>query len=55
MTQVIPNARLCQALLDCVADRAHTIETGSDSYRFPRTLEFLGHARSTADGLSLAR
>lgn len=38
-TQVIPNARLCKALLDRVTDRAHIIETGNDSYRFRRTLE----------------
>ena len=38
-TQVIPNARLCKALLDRVTDRAHIIETGSDSYQFRRTLE----------------
>jgi hypothetical protein len=29
-TQVIPNARLCKALLDRITDRAHTIETGAD-------------------------
>ena len=45
-TQVIPNARLCKALLDRITDRAHIIETGSDSYRFRRTLELRGrHAR----------
>jgi DNA replication protein DnaC len=38
-TQVIPNARLCKALLDRITDRAHIIETGSDSYRFRRTAE----------------
>ena len=38
-TQVIPNARLCKALLDRVPDQAHIIETGADSYRFRRTLE----------------
>jgi DNA replication protein DnaC len=38
-TPVIPNARLCKALLDRVTDRAHIMETGSDSYRFRRTLE----------------
>lgn len=38
-TQVIPNARLCKALLDRITDRAHIIETGTDSYRFRRTLE----------------
>src|SRR5688572_5846484 len=38
-TQVIPNARLCKALLDRITDRAHILETGTDSYRFRRTLE----------------
>jgi DNA replication protein DnaC len=37
-TQVIPNPRLCKALLDRVTDRAHIIETGTESYRFRRTL-----------------
>jgi hypothetical protein len=34
-----PSAQLCKALLDRVTDRAHIIETGSDSYRFKRTVE----------------
>lgn len=38
-TQVIPNTRLCKALLDRITDRAHIIETGTESYRFRRTLE----------------
>jgi len=38
-TQVIPNARLCKALLDRITDRAHIIETGTESFRFRRTLE----------------
>jgi DNA replication protein DnaC len=38
-TQVFTNTRLCKALLDRVTDRAHIIETGSESYRFKRTLE----------------
>ncbi|RPJ83759.1 MAG: AAA family ATPase [Acidobacteria bacterium] len=38
-TQVVPNARLCKALLDRITDRAHIIETGTESYRFRRTLE----------------
>jgi DNA replication protein DnaC len=38
-TQVIPNARLCKALLDRITDRAHILETGSESYRFRRTME----------------
>ena len=38
-TQVIPNARLCKALIDRITDRASIIETGTDSYRFRRTLE----------------
>lgn len=37
-TQVFPNARLCKALLDRVTDRAHILETGSESYRFRRTI-----------------
>lgn len=45
-TQVIPNARLCKALLDRITDRAHIIETGSDSYRFRRTIE-KGRAKSS--------
>ena len=38
-TQVIPNARLCKALLDRITDRAHIIEAGTESYRFRRTVE----------------
>ena len=38
-TQVFPNARLCKALLDRITDRAHIIETGTESYRFRRTME----------------
>jgi DNA replication protein DnaC len=38
-TSVFPNARLCKALLDRLTDRAHIIDTGSDSYRFRRSLE----------------
>jgi DNA replication protein DnaC len=37
-TQVVPNARLCKALLDRLTDRAHIVETGTESYRFRRTL-----------------
>src|SRR6202051_527289 len=36
--QVFTNARLCKAVLDRLTDRAHIIETGSESYRFRRTL-----------------
>src|SRR5206468_1743592 len=38
-TQVIPNARLCKALLDRITDQAHILETGKESYRFRRTLD----------------
>ena len=38
-TQVIPNARLCKALVDRITNRAHIVETGTESYRFRRTLE----------------
>jgi len=36
---VIPNPRLCKALVDRLTDQAHIIETGSESYRFRRTIE----------------
>lgn len=45
-TQVIPNARLCKALLDRITDRAHIIETGTESYRFRRTLAQRGTGTS---------
>lgn len=32
-TTVFPNPKLCKALLDRITDRAHIIETGSDSFR----------------------
>ena len=38
-TWVIPNARLCKALLDRITDRAHILETGPDSYSFRCTVE----------------
>src|ERR1035441_5023821 len=38
-TQVIPNVRLCKALIDRITDRAHIIETGTASFRFRRSLE----------------
>lgn len=37
MFQVIPNPRLCKALIDRLTDQAHIITTGTDSYRFRRT------------------
>jgi hypothetical protein len=36
---VFPNPRLCKALLDRITDRAHIVETGTESFRFPRTME----------------
>jgi DNA replication protein DnaC len=38
-TQVFTNPRLCKALLDRITDRATIIETGTESFRFRRTLE----------------
>lgn len=38
-TSVFPNPRLCKALLDRITDRAHIIETGTESFRFRRTAE----------------
>jgi hypothetical protein len=43
---VIPNARLCRALLDRITDRAHILETGTESYRFRRTLKSKKRSRS---------
>jgi hypothetical protein len=34
-----PNTCLCKAFLDRITDRAHIIETGTESYPFRRTLE----------------
>jgi DNA replication protein DnaC len=36
---MFPNARLCKAMLDRLTDQAHIIETGTESYRFRRTIE----------------
>ena len=36
--QVFPSPQLCKAVLDRVTDRAHIIETGTQSYRFRRSL-----------------
>ena len=33
------DTRLCKALLDRITDRAHILETGTESYRFRRTME----------------
>ena len=53
-TQVIPNARLCKALIDRITDRAHIIETGAESYRFRRTLEKRKSRTSLANTTSAA-
>ena len=52
-TQVFPNPRLCKALLDRVTDRAHIIETGTDSYRFRRTLEVRNKKKAVRTGGSV--
>jgi hypothetical protein len=36
---VFAHPLLCKALLDRITDRAHIIETGTESYRFRRTVE----------------
>jgi hypothetical protein len=46
---VIPNARLCKALLDRITDRAHILETGTESYRFRRTAEKRHRPPKTAE------
>jgi DNA replication protein DnaC len=37
-TTMVPNARLCKAMVDRLTDQAHIIETGAESYRFRRTM-----------------
>ncbi len=46
---MFPNVRLCKALLDRITDRAHIIETGTESYRFRRTLEKRQKSTKPAD------
>jgi DNA replication protein DnaC len=50
-TKVFTNARLCKALLDRLTDRAHIIETGSESFRFRRTLERRHPGSTSPDAL----
>src|ERR1035441_1203988 len=38
-TRLAYAAHICKALLDRVTDGAHIIETGTESYRFRRTVE----------------
>src|ERR1700758_5554157 len=38
-TTMFPNARLCKAMLDRLADKEHIMDTGEESWRFRRTLE----------------
>jgi DNA replication protein DnaC len=52
-TQVFPSPRLCKALLDRITDRAHIIETGTDSYRFRRTLEVRNQQKAARSGGSV--
>jgi len=37
-TTIIPNARLCKAMVDRLTDQAHIIDTGKESYRLQRTM-----------------
>ena len=48
-TTVFPNPRLCKALLDRITDRAHILETGTESYRFRRTAEKRNRPAKTAE------
>jgi DNA replication protein DnaC len=38
-TKVFPEARLCKAIVDRLTFNAHIIETGTESWRFKKTLE----------------
>ena len=37
-TAMFPNARLCKAMVDRLTDQVQIMETGTESYRFRRTL-----------------
>lgn len=50
-TKVFTNARLCKALLDRLTDRAHIIETGSESFRLRRTMQTRGTRRPDGESL----
>lgn len=36
---MFPNARLCKAMVDRLTDQAHIVDTGTESYRFLRTMK----------------
>ena len=38
-TKVFPEPRLCKAVVDRLTFNAHIVETGTDSWRFKKTLE----------------
>ena len=53
--QVFPNARLCKAMLDRLTDRAHIVETGTDSFRFRRTITAKRGSRGAPPAVSEER
>ncbi len=38
-TKVFPEPRLCKAVVDRLTFNAHIVETGTDSWRFKKTME----------------
>jgi len=38
-TKIFPEPRLCKAVVDRLTFNAHIIETGTESWRFKKTLE----------------
>ncbi len=50
----IPNARLCKAMLGRLTDRAHIIDTGTESNRFLRTMAWQGGKTGIPMDLSLS-
>ena len=53
--QVFPNARLCKAMLDRLTDRAHIVETGTESFRFRRTIAGKRGSKAAPAAVSEAR
>jgi DNA replication protein DnaC len=50
-SQVIPQPRLCRALIDRLTNQAHIITTGADSYRFRRTAAQQGRQNMTGNSI----
>ncbi len=53
-TTVFSDPRLCKAVIERLTYRSHIVETGTDSYRFKRSLSRLKGLKSTTSAKTLA-